>query len=79
MSYPIPDISQNGYELCTVAQFKERATSAHIKRFERDVGYGKGRFIIWDPNDDDHGFMVCADTIAELNREFLSYFDGFLS
>lgn len=73
-----PAIEQNGYKLCSISQFLERAPEAHIARYRRDC-IGKGSFIIWDPNDDEDGFMVCCNTVAELNREFLNHFEGYLS
>jgi len=72
-THAIPQIESNGYELVSVPQFLERASAKHIERYRRDC-IGQGRFIIWDPNDDPDGFMVCAMTVAELNSEFLDHF-----
>jgi hypothetical protein len=78
MSTKLPQIGQNGYELCAVETFLENAPDAHIKRYRRDC-IGNGGFIIWDPNDDENGYMVCGRSVAELNAAFLEHFDGFLS
>ena len=74
---PHPSISHNGYELCSVSEFLSRAPEEYIARYLRDCA-GNGEFIIWDPNDDADGFMLCLPSVAELNAEFLSYFEGFL-
>jgi len=73
--HAVPEIAKNGYELCSVSQFLERAPAAHVKRYQT---INKGPFIIWDPNDDEDGFMLAGATIAELNAGFLEHFEGFL-
>lgn len=68
-----PSIKENGYELCSVSAFLKKAPKEHVERFRRDCT-GKGPLIIWDPESDADGFMVCGDTIARLNEVFCSYF-----
>lgn len=73
-----PAIERNGYRLDAVATFLRDAPPEHVARYGRDCR-GKGRFIIWDPNDDASGYMVCAHTVAELNAEFHAHFGEFLA
>jgi hypothetical protein len=74
----LPQIENNGYALVSVATFLAQAPTEHVLRYQRDCR-GNGSFIIWDPNDDADGFMVCGHSIAQLNAEFLNHFDGFLA
>lgn len=78
MTQALPQIAQYGYQLCAVATFLETAPAEHIRRFRRDC-IGRGPFIIWDPIDDEDGFMMAAMSVAELNAAFLAHFEGFLS
>lgn len=73
-----PAIERNGYRLDAVAGFLRDASPEHVARYGRDCR-GKGQFIIWDPNDDADGFMLCLPTVAALNAEFLQHFAGDLS
>lgn len=73
MTGPVPQIAEHGYQLCAVATFLEIAPKEHIARYRRDM-IGQGPFIIWDPEDDADGFMMCDLTVARLNAGFLEHF-----
>jgi hypothetical protein len=73
----LPQIAEHNYQLCAVATFLEIAPPEHIKRYRRDC-IGKGSFIIWDPEGDADGFMVCGRSTAELNQAFLDHFAGYI-
>lgn len=78
VSHIHPAIERNGYRLDAVAKFLREAPPEHVARYGRDCR-GRGRFIIWDPNDDADGYMVCGPTIAGLNAEFIAHFGDDLS
>lgn len=69
---PSPKIAEQGYRLDNVATFLACASTDHIKRFERDCRES-GEFIIWDPQDDQDGMMICLPEIDDLNAEFESF------
>jgi hypothetical protein len=70
---PTPAIAKGGYRLTTVQHFLTVAPDALIERYRRDCA-GHGDFIIWDALDDADGLMICAESVEQLNREFLEYF-----
>lgn len=67
-----PAIAQQKYELCAVSAFLKKAPKGHVSRFRRDC-MGRGPLIIWDPESDADGLMICGETIAQLNAEFLAH------
>lgn len=71
----LAQISEHGYELCAVSQFLEKAPAEHVQRYRRDCA-GGGQFLIWDPNDDEQGFMVACPTVAAANQAFVDQFCG---
>lgn len=75
MTDAIPQIAKHNYRLCAVATFLEEAPQEIVARYRRDC-IGRGPFIIWDPASDADGFMLCANSIAQLNAGFIEFFTG---
>jgi len=73
MSYAIPEIALNNYRLGATCQFIAEASPEAVARYYRDL-IGKGGFMIWDPENDADGFMICLPTVAQLNAAFLDHF-----
>lgn len=71
----LPQIAQHGYKLQCVEDFLTEATPEIVARYRRDC-IGNGGFIIWDPESDDQGFMLCGRSTAELNKGFMDFFAG---
>jgi hypothetical protein len=63
------NVREMGYDICSVDDFKSKAPAAHLERFMKCCE-GFGSFVIWDPNDDYEGFMMCLPSIEEVEKEF---------
>lgn len=66
-------IADHGYRISPVQEFLATAPKGHVDRYLKTCA-GNGDFVLWDPHDDADGFMVCAETVAELNAEFIEHF-----
>ena len=70
-------IKTHGYELVRRADFFARAPAEHIERFKRDCD-GNGEWVLWDPNDDEQGFMICAPTPEGCAVEWRNFFGEYI-
>ncbi|ESY35734.1 hypothetical protein NKK48_30335 [Mesorhizobium sp. C386A] len=68
-------ITNNGYRLDARAEFERQASPALVTRAKAYPGI----FVLWDPNDDDDGYLIVGDSSIELEKEFTTHFEGFLS
>ncbi|MER8983937.1 hypothetical protein [Mesorhizobium sp. M0843] len=68
-------ITNNGYRLDARAVFERQASTALVTRAKAYEGI----FVLWDPNDDDDGYLIVGDSSIELEKEFTTHFEGFLS
>lgn len=63
------DLEALGYELVRVEDFMDRAPSNLVNRFREDCE-GNGDWVLYDPFDNEDGFMVCGESEQELLDEF---------
>ncbi|MGE0576124.1 MAG: hypothetical protein AB7F22_07680 [Reyranella sp.] len=67
-------IQDNGYRLDRRDTF---AAAASLPLVHRAEAY-PGEWVLWDPNDDEDGYMIVGDDPEELGREFISHFGDWL-
>ncbi|RWB08813.1 MAG: hypothetical protein EOQ39_18635 [Mesorhizobium sp.] len=68
-------ITRNGYRLDARAVFEAQADNKLVAR----ASVYPGIFVLWDPNDDEDGYLIAGDSSVELEKEFTTHFEGFLS
>lgn len=67
-------IEFNGYRLDNRKEFMQLATPGLIKRVEEQPG----DYVLWDPNNDDNGFLIAGFDPVELEQEFINHFGDYL-
>lgn len=65
-------VAAYGFEFLHVSDFMAKASDEHLARFNSDCAK-YGHLIIWTPDDYADGFMICGNSVAELNKEFRDF------
>ena len=57
-------IARNGYRLDARREFEALASTALVARAAKY----RGIFVLWDPNDDDDGYLIVGESSIDLDK-----------
>jgi len=67
-------IELNGYRLDKRPVFEQEAQPLLVERAKEY----DGEFVLWDPNDDEQGYLIVGSDQDELAFEFINHFGEYL-